>query len=314
MEALQRNKMYSPASTVETKSSEGEKVMANSVEASYLRGGISAIAGSATNQKEKVFENVDEVIAPVVWMSEYSTSSEIETDRLYMSHPRYSSDEALLLKKLYAEFKSGGSTYTPFELDDDMEVSDIHSLLKMHNFIGGFFSRVWFIKDKSSNQLIGIIMTKELDSNGFSEIERHILSKYRSTGLGSDALMAVFDFYSQYCSKKYIHRNPNEFREGLVPIIDYFSDRFLSHDASNDFKKSWRNSVDIHEIKGKAELFPKNVSGYIMRSAFKSLSNDSKSSSIFNGLSSHPVSLGAIKSLEKCQFTKKGCKYYKTVT
>ncbi len=270
-----------------------------------------------TSLAKKTCISANETIKPDSWEVVCNSASEIITDRLFLHNPMYSSDEMALLRNSNDAFKSGKSEWSPVVLDDDVSDDDIEMLLKIHPITGGFFSRIWYVRDKETNNLIGVIKTLGLDADGYSQIQRYLISDYCSKGLGSEALLAVFDFYAYYKAGNYQRYKPSEIRSKLTPIINQLSDRFLKETESRAFKLAWQSSTsftDVYKALRATDGFPINIRRAVNMSIIKAFGIKENKLTTFNGLRSLPVSEASRRSLLKCGFTRKDQSLYKTVT
>ena len=132
----------------------------------------------------------------------YQKTSMVESSRLIMTNFRNSMEELSLVRALNLELSNKESKWTPVKVPVDFSDETIKHLIGLYKLNGSFFSRIWVIMDKETQVLIGIMDTSQLNSEGYSVITRHLLKKYTGKGLGSEALLSLFEHYSRFNTMK----------------------------------------------------------------------------------------------------------------
>ena len=223
-----------------------------------------------------------------------------------------SMEELSLVRALNLEYVNEESEWTPIRASCDFSDETIKHIIKLSELRGGFYSRVWVIKDKKTKRLIGIMSTLGLSQDGYSTITRQLLKKYTGKGLGSEALLSIFEHYSgfqavkvpkidQHILKMRIQETLFNMAEALIPpckLVE-FKDYFLRGEFS-----------DIAKLFKITNLFPDELP-MVVRSALTCLKQPVREER-FSGFISTPISEAAVRSLEKCGFIKLGDQYKKS--
>ena len=241
----------------------------------------------------------------------YQRTSMVESKRLIMTHFKNSEEEVSLVRKMNLEFFNKESKWTPIMIPDGSSNELIKNCIELKKLNGDFFSRTWVISDKERKTAIGIMTTSRLSGEGLSVITRHILKDYTGKGLGSEALLSIFDHYQKLRGmpipkidrtnlKSRIQKNLFDIAEELLNKTDLA--QFKEYFSGGDFS----NIDDLYRV---TKPFP-NSFGANVRSALCSLEKANRVD-YFSGFISDPISEAAVRSLKKCGFVKSGCEYKK---
>ena len=250
----------------------------------------------------------EDTISYVDWQELYQRTATIVTSRLELVHPKLTDEECLLVNLLNEEFRSGKSRWTVLEIPKDTPSEIIKNLLKITINGGDLFTRVWFIKEKATDQLIGMFQTSRLDDHGLSEIDRHISQQFCRKGYGTEALMAVFSFYESFSNKTIVMPSLTEYKERITPSLSAVSEFYLEkHDLDSLLREVQETTEDKRHFSSQyLSQLPREIRE-VAESAIKPLGKSSRSdTSQYRGLRSYASTQPAVVSLRKCAFKKTG--------
>ncbi|KEQ11195.1 hypothetical protein [Endozoicomonas numazuensis] len=145
----------------------------------------------------------------------------------------------------------------------------------------------------------------------FLAISRHLLKNYTGRGLGSEALLSIFECYKKFRGMPIPEIDRDNLKSRIQEIVFNIAEELLKTSDLIQFKGyfSVGDFSDTDHFFRVTRTFP-NDFGPIIRSALRSLERVNKAD-CFSGFTSDPISVAAVRSLEKCGFVKSGYEYKK---
>lgn len=242
------------------------------------------------------------------WRDLYNRTATVVTPRLELTHPGFTDEECSLVKQLNEEYVSGVSRWTVLEVEKGTPNNIIKNLLKLTVDSGCYFSRLWFLKEKHNNQLIGLLQSSRLDKQGLSEIDRHIAAPFCRKGYGSEALNEVFSFYRSMPQKTIIFPTLSEYKLRIIPSLKVISEFYLEKEDAEHLLKEVEDvsENDPHFASKYVSRFPANIRAMV-EVALKPLGKHNRPAiTEYKGLRAYASTQAALISLKKCDFTKQG--------
>ena len=165
-----------------------------------------------------------------------------------MNSPRQCSQEEInALREMNTKYWYDANTttlrgnWTPVKFEDNTASKLVDGLVQLKTLDkGSFFSRVWFLRDKESNKIIGIIDSTGLDEDGYSEISIRLLKSTRRKGFASEAVNGLIDHFRQFKEHKFECLPQDALREKACTIISELSDALPTPEMGQQFIEARR--------------------------------------------------------------------------
>ena len=230
----------------------------------------------------------------------YQKTSRIESERLVMTHFNDSEEELYLVRLMNLEFIHKVSKWTPLNFPGYASDETLICLIRLEKLRGGFFSRIWVIRDKRTMKKIGILITSGLSDDGLSTVDCHIFKDFTGKGLGSEALMSIFRYYQCFNAMQLPEINKHILKARIQDVLFKLSVELLSQDDLEQFKTDLF-SGDYSDLFKITRAFP-DCFAVKVRHSLRSLNEPAKRIRHFSGFKAVPVSEAGVRSLIKCEF------------
>ena len=213
----------------------------------------------------------------------------------------------MLVESLNDALRTGKSHWTVLEIPHKTPPLIIRRLLQITEVTGDFFTRTWFIREKKTGSLIGMMQTSALDKSGFSEVDAHLEPECCGQGYGTEALMGIVELYRPYIGRKMLMPSFSCLKENLLSQLQIIVPFYLKEDAPEFLSRVESLSDNTRRLFNLLEYHFPNTIHRILYAALTPL-NQCKRAEVFEykGLWAYAATGASSKSLKKCGFVKKG--------